>query len=164
MLWVHAISYNCVYLWKCLMFGEAEYVILRSYRPVPEKLTKISEILWAPLLYYFWNLNIKVKLQKVVQMNIKHFIQLFLQLFIDGDGYYYYGPNAFMCIWITTLSLLQEYQALQRGNPQRIKISYCLTSLTQSFKTTVMQHLAHAACSNAELVNHLKYLFRILNI
>lgn len=116
---------------------------------------KYLNISWVPLLYFFWNLNLKVKLQKVVQMNIKHFIQLFLKLFIDGFEYYYYGLNAFMCIWITTLSLLREYQGLTIRNPQwtqdQLLSHKCYA---ESFQNAMIRHWVHAAGSEVQLVSH----------
>lgn len=135
----------------------------KSYHSVHAKLAKKNlNILWAELLYSSWNLNLKVRLQKVVQMNIKHFTQLFLQLFIDGYEYYYYGLNAFMCIWITTLSLLQGYQRLTIRNPRWTQDQLLSPKqYAESFWKSSNAALSNTACSKVQLAYHFREPFII---
>lgn len=94
----------CVCIYRYMRLQLSHHCILQKY----------LNILGVPLKSEF-KCDIA---KKVVEMNIKYFTQLFLQLFIDCYEYYYCGLNAFMCIWITTLSLSQDYQGLTIRNPQ----------------------------------------------
>lgn len=74
-------------------------------------------------------------------MNIKHSIQLFLPLFIDGYEYYYYGQNAFMYIWITAFSVAGK-PGITIKNPQRTQDHKHTVSeaLCRIFENAVMQY------------------------
>lgn len=92
-----------------------------------------------------------------------NFIQLFLQLFIDGQEYHYYGLDTFMCIWIITHSLLQEYQKLIIRNPKRTQDQLLSHSIMRNlFENAVIQYSAHVACSKVQLASNLTQLLRIL--